>query len=163
VFARDLEGRVRIVEYSDLPEGGLPDLVLGSIALHAFSLRWLAGLVSTPGFALPYHRARKRVPFLGEDGRVVSPAAPNATKLEQFLFDLLPLAPRVAIQEVDRAREFAPVKNAAGEDSPETCRAAVAAETARWHREAGRPCPDPVPALRPLDCDGPEDLAAPRA
>jgi UDP-N-acetylglucosamine/UDP-N-acetylgalactosamine diphosphorylase len=162
VFARDLEGRVRVVEYSEMPEGGLPDLVLGSIALHAFSLPFLLSLVSNPGFTLPFHRAQKRVPHLGPDGRVVAPDAPNAVKLEQFLFDLLPLAPRVAIQEVDRAREFAPVKNAAGEDSPDTTRAAVAAEIARWHREAGVPVPDPVPPLRPLVADGPADLAGAR-
>jgi UDP-N-acetylglucosamine/UDP-N-acetylgalactosamine diphosphorylase len=159
VFARDLDGRVRIVEYAEMPEGGLPDLVLGSIALHAFSLPFLASLVAAPGFGLPFHKARKRVPHLGDDGRLVTPEVPNAVKLEQFLFDLLPLAPRVAIQEVDRRREFAPVKNATGEDSPETARAAVAAEIARWHREAGVPVPDPAPALRPLVADGPQDLA----
>jgi UDP-N-acetylglucosamine/UDP-N-acetylgalactosamine diphosphorylase len=160
VFARDLDGRVRIVEYAEMPEGGLPDLVLGSIALHAFSLPWLASLVASPAFSLPFHKATKRVPFLGDDGRLVTPAAPNAVKLEQFLFDLLPLAPRVAIQEVDRRREFAPVKNASGEDSPATARAAVAAEIARWHRVAGVPVPDPVPPLSPLVADGPEDLRA---
>ncbi len=162
VFARDLVGRVRVVEYSEMPEGGLPDLVLGSIAVHAFSLPWLRATAEAPGFALPWHRARKRVACLAPDGPVgrALPAseAPTATKLEQFLFDLLPLAPRTAIHEVDRRREFAPVKNATGEDSPETARALVAAEIARWHREAGLPVPDPVPPLCPLVADGPEDL-----
>lgn len=160
VFARDLEGRVRIVEYSEAPPEAYPDLVLGSIAIHAFSLPWLRSLVAEPGFTLPLHRARKKVPFLGPDGTTCSPAAENGTKLEQFLFDLLPMAPRVAVHEVDRRREFAPVKNAAGDDSPDTARALVAAEVARWHKVVGIPVPDPVPALRPKDYDGPEDLLA---
>lgn len=158
VFGRGLDGRVRIVEYSELPADGAPDLVLGSIAVHAFSVPWLRRLVATEGFTLPWHRARKKVACLGTDGVVATPSAPNAWKLEQFLFDLLPMAPRTAVVEVDRAREFAPVKNAEGEDSPATARALVAAEVARWHREAGRPVPDPVPSLRPLVADGPDDL-----
>jgi UDP-N-acetylglucosamine/UDP-N-acetylgalactosamine diphosphorylase len=162
VFARGLDGRVRVVEYSEAPAEGFAELVLGSIAVHAFSLPWLAERMADPASALPLHRARKRVPHLGPDGRLVEPKEPNATKLERFLFDLLPMAPRVALQEVDRRREFAPVKNASGEDSPETSRAAVAAEVARWHREAGLEVPEPVPALRPLLADGPDDLAARR-
>jgi UDP-N-acetylglucosamine/UDP-N-acetylgalactosamine diphosphorylase len=158
VFARGVDGRLRVVEYSELPPDGAPDLTMGNIAVHAFSLPWLSSLVADPGFALPFHRARKRVACLGTDGRVEEPAAPNATKLEQFLFDLLPLAPRAVVHEAVRAREFAPVKNAEGEDSPATARALVAAEVARWHRAAGRAVPDPVPALRPLEADGPEDL-----
>ncbi len=158
VFARDLEGRVRIVEYSEAPPEAYPDLVLGSIAVHAFSVPWLRSLVAEPGFALPLHRARKKVPFLAPEGHTVLPERENATKLEQFLFDLLPLSERVAVHEVARRREFAPVKNATGEDSPETARALVAAEIRRWHVVAGVPVPDPLPALRPLDFDGPEDL-----
>jgi UDP-N-acetylglucosamine/UDP-N-acetylgalactosamine diphosphorylase len=158
VYARGVDGHVRIVEYSELPEGGAPDLVLGSIAVHAISLPWLRRLVADPAFALPYHQARKRVACLGPDGLVTTPPGPNATKLEQFLFDLLPLAPRVAVQEVERAREFAPVKNAEGEDSPARARALVAAEIARWHREAGRAPPPAGGSLRPLLADGPEDL-----
>jgi UDP-N-acetylglucosamine/UDP-N-acetylgalactosamine diphosphorylase len=158
VFARGLDGRVRIVEYSELPEDGAPDLVLGSIAVHLFSVPWIARLLADPGFALPWHRARKKVAHLGPDGRIVTPEQPNAVKLEQFLFDLLPMAPRVAVQEVDRQREFAPVKNASGEDCPDTARSLVAAEIARWHRAAGREPPAGAPSLRPLVADGPEDL-----
>jgi UDP-N-acetylglucosamine/UDP-N-acetylgalactosamine diphosphorylase len=132
--------------------------VLGSIAVHLFSVPWIARLLADPGFALPWHRARKKVAHLGPDGRIVTPEQPNAVKLEQFLFDLLPMAPRVAVQEVDRQREFAPVKNASGEDCPDTARSLVAAEIARWHRAAGREPPAGAPSLRPLVADGPEDL-----
>lgn len=161
VFARGIDGRVRIVEYSELPAEGAELLQLGSIAVHAWHLPWLAAVTSAPGFALPWHRARKRVPFLATDGTVRTPASENATKWEQFLFDLLPMAPRVAIVEVNRAREFAPLKNATGEDSPETARAAVTAEIRRWHREAGLDVTEGPLDLRPLEADGPDDLRVP--
>jgi UDP-N-acetylglucosamine/UDP-N-acetylgalactosamine diphosphorylase len=148
VFARDIQGRTRVVEYSEFPEGGMPDdLDMGSIALHAFSLPWLRSLLAQ-GLELPLHRAHKKVPYWTPGGIVV-PEAPNATKFERFIFDLFPLADRVEVHEVVREREFAPVKNASGVDSPETARALVAAEVRRWYEERGRTPPDP-PSLQPL-------------
>jgi UDP-N-acetylglucosamine/UDP-N-acetylgalactosamine diphosphorylase len=131
VFGRDLEGRVHVLEYSEAPPGGVEGLVLGSIAVHLLSVSWLRALVAQEGFRLPLHLARKKVPHLGRDGRAVVPGAPNAWKLERFLFDAFPHAPRFAIHEVDRDREFAPVKNATGDDSPDTARALLAAELRR--------------------------------
>ena len=61
-------------------------------------------------------------------------------KLEQFIFDAFVHAERVALFEVDRAAEFAPVKNAAGpgsRDSPDTARAALLRLHASWVRAAG--------------------------
>ncbi len=48
-------------------------------------------------------------------------------KLELFIFDTFPLAERVALLEVHRHEEFAPVKNAPGSasDSPDTARQAI--------------------------------------
>jgi UDP-N-acetylglucosamine/UDP-N-acetylgalactosamine diphosphorylase len=150
VYTRDTLGRHRIVEYSEFPDGGMPeDLVMGSIALHAFSVPWLV-LLFGDGFRLPFHLARKKVPFLGADGAVERPDAPNGTKLEQFIFDVIPEAERAEVQEVVRDHEFAPVKNAEGVDSPETARALVAAEVRRWHASRGLPLPDPL-SLHPLE------------
>ena len=152
VYARTVRGNHLIVEYSEFPDGGMPEsLTMGSIALHGYGVQWLKGLFDG-GYALPYHRAFKTVPHLGEDGAVVRPESPNAYKLEQFIFDVIPEAERVEVHEVARAREFAPVKNAAGADSPETARVLVAAEVARWYAAAGRPPPEPL-ALSPLDME----------
>ncbi len=48
-------------------------------------------------------------------------------KLEFFIFDTFPLAERVALLEVHRHEEFAPVKNPPGSksDSPDTARQAI--------------------------------------
>jgi UDP-N-acetylglucosamine/UDP-N-acetylgalactosamine diphosphorylase len=153
VFARDLDGRTRIVEYTELDGvGGAEALVLGSIAIHAFDLRALAE-IARRGVRLPLHAARKRVPYLDDAGRLVTPTAPNAVKAERFLFDLLPLLGRVEVHEVLREREFAPLKNATGEHTPEEARALAAAEVLRWHKARGLPEPA-RPALRPLDLFG---------
>ena len=124
MFARGVDGRVRIVEYSEITPGG------GGRAparLHR-DPRVLAGLAAPAARGPRLHAARSTTPGRRcrrwtEEAGLVTPERENAVKLEQFLFDLLPLAPRVAVHEVDRAREFAPIKNATGDDSPETCRA----------------------------------------
>lgn len=48
-------------------------------------------------------------------------------KLELFIFDTFSWAQRVALLEVKREEEFAPVKNAPGSenDSPDTARKAI--------------------------------------
>ncbi len=156
VFARDLDGRVRIVEYTELEAlKGADALTLGSIAVHAFDLAWLRGLLAGGGggrpLGLPLHAARKGVvAWVPEAGRA---AQLQGVKLERFLFDVYPHAPRAEVQEVAREREFAPIKNADGVDSPATARALVAAEVRRWHSERGLSEP-PQPELRPLDMDG---------
>lgn len=151
MFARDLDGRLRVVEYSELE--GLPaarELALGSIALHALDLAWLASLpLADPGF-LPLHPARKRVEAFDPAHGGLRPQ--EALKQERFLFDIFPLAVRAEVQEVDRAREFAPVKNASGADSPDTARALVEAEVRRWHAERGLAVQEP-PCLEPLVVD----------
>lgn len=158
VLARDLQGRTHLVEYSELPEGGADDLELGSIAIHAFSVPWLRELLGT-GYLPPLHVAHKQVAHLDATGVLVKPEQPNAFKFERFLFDVFPEAPRVEVHEVQRAWEFAPIKNAAGVDSLESARQLVEAEVLRWHNERGLEVRLPV-ALRPLDLDGAEAFSA---
>src|SRR5690606_11907432 len=61
----------------------------------------------------------------------------NAIKFERFIFDALPLAEKTLVVEADRSREFNPVKNAEGSDSPATTRAAIDALGKAWLRHAG--------------------------
>jgi len=161
VFARDLRGGTRIVEYTELPPASAEEpgeameapLVMGSIAIHAFGVRWLKRLADG-GMRLPLHRARKRVPHLDAAGQLVEPEGPNAWKLERFIFDLFPEAPRAEVHEVRREWEFAPVKNAEGVDSLITARVLVEAELRRWHDARELAVPE-APALRPREMDGP--------
>ncbi|MBR6471604.1 MAG: hypothetical protein IKS83_07390, partial [Victivallales bacterium] len=53
------------------------------------------------------------------------------------IFDALPLAQHPLILEADRTEEFAAIKNATGNDSPQSCREALLERTTRWLEAAG--------------------------
>jgi UDP-N-acetylglucosamine/UDP-N-acetylgalactosamine diphosphorylase len=133
-------GRDRVVEYTELtPEetrARTPDGTLvyrwGSPALHAWSVEFL-GRLADRGFRLPLHRSAKPLKAWVE-GRVRDV---EGWKSERFIFDLVTEAERSLGMEVDRAVEFAPVKNATGDDSPATALAAAQAQYVRWLRDAG--------------------------
>lgn len=138
------QGHVEVIEYSDIPPGirdargpnGEVRFPWGSIAVHAISVGFIRRF-SEGGERLPFHRAKKEIPFLDERGRTVEPDEPNGVKFEMFVFDAIPLAERAMLMEVDRADEFAPVKNAAGEDSIVTARRALTEQYAKWLEAAG--------------------------
>ena len=71
---------------------------------------------------LPYHSAHKKAKYIDENGKLVVPEKPNAYKFESFIFDAFDMLDDMAILRVKREEEFAPVKNAEGNDSPETAR-----------------------------------------
>jgi len=156
VVAR-LGGRTGVIEYSDLD----PELAArrddqgrllfraANIAIHMLDLGFVRRLLAS-GLALPVHRAEKVVPCLDRDGRLQKPTAPNAIKMEQFVFDALPLAERTVTQEVPREDEFAPVKHASGEDSPDTARQALAEQARRWMSAAGLAVPAGPAEVGPL-------------
>ncbi|MGH7140960.1 MAG: UTP--glucose-1-phosphate uridylyltransferase, partial [Pirellulales bacterium] len=141
-----VDGQVRIIEYSDLPDDvaeqrqsdGSLKLWAGNTAIHVFSVD-LLDRASQPGSELPFHLARKKVPYLDDHGQLVEPMEANAIKFEQFIFDLLPTARNPIVVEVDEASHFAPVKNAPGaeRDTPEKVQAQMIALHRRWLEQAG--------------------------
>ena len=75
----------------------------GNICNHYFTvafLRQVATAYQESPKVLPYHLAKKKVPYAGEDGATVTPDTSNAVKLEAFIFDSFPLAATSAILEV---------------------------------------------------------------
>ncbi|MGH7128882.1 MAG: UTP--glucose-1-phosphate uridylyltransferase, partial [Planctomycetaceae bacterium] len=140
----ELDGRTEIIEYSDMPADiaaqtdttGRLLLWAGNTAIHVFSRALLERLVADAA-GLPFHVAHKAVPHIDATGRAVEPTEPNALKFEKFIFDALPLARRALVMEVDRRREFNPVKNREGNDSPDTARSAMMELFREWLREAG--------------------------
>ena len=71
---------------------------------------------------LPYHKAFKKAKYMAESGEIIAPEKPNAYKYETFIFDVFESLNNMSILRVKREDEFAPLKNADGEDSPETAR-----------------------------------------
>ncbi|MGB7157653.1 MAG: UDPGP type 1 family protein [Tepidisphaeraceae bacterium] len=139
------DGTLQVIEYSDLPESlarqtnpdGSLKFNAGSIAIHALRRSFIERLNEGGRLSLVWHRAEKKVPYVDEAGTPVKPDKPNAVKLEQFVFDAIPLAKNAIVYETDRAEEFSPVKNAQGVDSPATCRRDQIRRAARWLSGAG--------------------------
>lgn len=162
------EGQLACIEYSDLPAelrearepGGGLTYSAGSIALHVIE-RELVEELTGRGLSLPWHLARKTMSVLDHEGR---PVETTGIKFETFVFDALGFSPRSAVLEVERAREFSPVKNQSGEDSPARARADIARLHGRWAEAAGLAVPGPgehgAPAIEidPLFADDEEML-----
>jgi len=163
---------LQVIEYSDMPErlatqtnpDGSLRFNAGSIAIHALRVTFIQRLNEGGRLRLPWHRAEKRVPFIDDGGQMVKPDKPNAVKLEQFVFDAIPLAKNALVYSTDRSEEFSPVKNAEGPDSPESCRRDQIRRAARWLREAGVEIPyrghepDAKIEISPLKAVCPDDL-----
>jgi UDP-N-acetylglucosamine/UDP-N-acetylgalactosamine diphosphorylase len=138
------DGKVTVIEYSDLPDekayqknpDGSLTYALGSIAIHMIDVNFVEQL-NEKGFSLPFHKAVKKIPHIDSDGNHIKPDKPNGIKLEMFVFDALGLAENSIILETSRLQEFAPVKNAAGEDSPEVTRKMLTERAADWLEAAG--------------------------
>jgi UDP-N-acetylglucosamine/UDP-N-acetylgalactosamine diphosphorylase len=169
--------RLTVLEYSDAPKeiseardaSGAITYGEGSIAIHVIGAEFIRKLTDHPlGSVLPWHRAIKKVPFVDPaTGTRIEPAEPNAIKLESFVFDALHEAEGPIVLRTDRVEEFAPIKNATGEDSPATSKAIQCERAVRWLREAGIAVPlhangqpDCVVEISPLTATGPEDLRA---
>lgn len=156
-----LDGRCGIVEYSDMPaemlnergDDGTLAFRAGNPAIHIFDVPFLKR-ITTGAHRLGYHIAKKKVPFYdAATGATVTSTVENALKFELFVFDALPLADRwLAVQTV-RDEEFAPLKNATGNDSPDSARALMIAQAHRWLGLPPGTVPVEVSPLYALDAD----------
>jgi UDP-N-acetylglucosamine/UDP-N-acetylgalactosamine diphosphorylase len=168
-------GKVHVIEYSDMPEAlatacredGHLKFGAGSIAIHVMSRSFVEKLTQGGRPALPFHRAVKKVSHVDKDGNMVKPSAPNAVKLEMFVFDALPLADSAVILQTLRSEEFSPIKNAAGEDSLTSSLHDQVRRAAAWLEAAGITVPRDADGhvaaaieISPLYADSAEELAA---
>ncbi len=114
-----------VIEYTELPtemaketdEDG--ELLFGEshIMCNLYSIEALEKISEN---TLPYHSAHKKAPYLDESGKMVKVTKPNAYKYEAFIFDGFVFFDDISILRGRREEDFAPVKNAEGQDSPQT-------------------------------------------
>lgn len=129
-------GKPKIIEYTELhtsmaeelDENG--ELAYGevNIASHLYNINAIENLGNK---RLPYHVAFKKANYLNEYGEEVKAVSPNAYKFESFIFDGFVFYDNMSILRVNRENEFAPIKNAEGNDSPET---AIKLYNNRWRK-----------------------------
>ena len=126
----------RMVEYTEMTkeeclkkraDGKLYHLY-GSPAIHVFDRAFLE---REAGEDMPLHLAFKKIPSIDAKGNLNKPTEPNGYKFEKFIFDLLPKARKAAFLAFNQEDEFSPLKNAEGDDSPETCRRDM---MAKWRK-----------------------------
>lgn len=144
-------GKPDVVEYSEIDaamaeakdpkDSSLLKFRAANIVNHYYSYSFLE---SIPEWAhkLPHHVARKKIPCVdtsSKEGTQIKPEKPNGIKLEQFVFDCFPFLSmdKFASMEVKREDEFSPLKNASGEDSPESSRKDILDQGKRFLVGAG--------------------------
>ena len=121
------DGRPSIVEYYELTEElmdakdekGDPAYNFGVILNYLFKV---SDLVKIREKKLPLHVVEKKIPYLDQQGNKVKPTEPNGYKFEQLVLDMIHELDSCLPFEVDRRKEFAPIKNATGVDSVESAR-----------------------------------------
>ena len=120
-------GKPSIVEYYELTdemaeardENGTLLYGFGVILNYLFRVDKLNEIA---GSNLPLHIVEKKVPYLDESGQMCKPEEPNAYKFETLILDMVYMMDNCLAFEVERDREFAPVKNATGTDSVDSAR-----------------------------------------
>ncbi len=121
------DGKPSIVEYYELgedmamakDEAGEYLYNYGVILNYLFRIDKLNEIIDK---RMPLHEAEKKIPYVDADGTAHSPETPNGYKFETLILDMVHMMDDCLGYEVDRSREFAPVKNKTGVDSVESAR-----------------------------------------
>merc|ERR1712028_176397 len=138
-------GKYAVIEYTEMKEADceLTDdngkLVYGAgnVCNHFYTVDFLERVEDKD---LTFHVARKKIKTPTEDGQgSITPDANSGIKLEAFIFDCFGKARNMAVLEGARDEEFSPVKNPPGSanDSPDSARAMLTAQSVKWLRAAG--------------------------
>lgn len=117
--------RPYVIEYTEITDrmanerDANGELIYGEshILTNLFNIKALENISNNK---LPYHSAFKKVKYMDKNGEIVKPEEPNGYKFESFIFDAFETLDDMSILRVKREDEFAPLKNADGEDSPNT-------------------------------------------
>lgn len=163
-----VNGHYKVVEYSELtdeaaerrnPDGRLT-FSAGNICNHYFSADFLLKICDYES-KLKLHVAKKKIPYIDENGIRQKPTEPNGTKMEKFIFDVFEFAKNFICLEVARDVEFSALKNAeaAQKDCPSTAREDLFRLHRKYVRQAGGIIEDNIDVeISPLLSYGGENL-----
>ena len=120
------DGKPTVLEYFEIPENLKNKTKKGELVYRfGVTLNYIFNVQDlniTLSGRLPYHLAEKAIPHM-EDGERVTPKQPCGYKFETLIVDMVKLMGSCLAYEVEREKEFAPVKNLVGVDSVDTARA----------------------------------------
>ncbi len=121
------DGRPAIIEYYELSEemankrekDGVLSYRYGVILNYLFRL---SKLEETADRRIPVHIVKKKIEYVDECGETKKPERENGLKFETLAVDLIRPMESVLPFEVEREKEFAPIKNRTGVDSVDSAR-----------------------------------------
>ncbi len=121
------DGKPSIVEYYELTEGMRYQLLdngqlaykYGVILNYLFRMDCLVEINKSK---MPVHIVKKKIPYMNDNGENITPKDPNGYKFETLILDMIHMNKNCLPYEVERNKEFAPVKNKDGVDSVDTAR-----------------------------------------
>lgn len=121
------DGHPSIVEYYELTpqlrdakdEHGDPAYNFGVILNYLFREVDLENICERE---MPLHIVEKKIPHIDEAGNHIKPEEPNGYKFETLILDMIEMMDTCLPFEVEREKEFAPIKNQTGIDSVESAR-----------------------------------------
>lgn len=110
-----------------------------NICNHYFTIDFLKDVVNIYEKDLLLHAAKKKIPYVNDNGERIIPKIPNGIKIEKFVFDVFPFAKNFAVWQGTREEEFSPLKNSnsADQDCPSTARTDLLNLHKKWLLEAG--------------------------
>ncbi len=122
------DGKPSVVEYYELTdelintldERGERVYNFGVILNYLFKVDGLERVIDN---RLPLHIVEKKIPYMDENGNTVKPEEVNGYKYELLILDMIRELKDCLPYEVERNKEFAPIKNKTGVDSVESARA----------------------------------------
>ena len=126
------DGKPSIVEYYEMTEemrtlldkDGELAYKYGVILNYLFNVDKLEEICDRK---MPVHVVEKKIPYMNDEGELIKPESPNGHKFETLVLDMVHMQDSCLAYEVEREKEFAPVKNAVGVDSVDSARALLKA------------------------------------
>lgn len=122
------DGKPSVIEYYELTdelmntlnEKGERVYNFGAILNYLFEVKALERIIDNQ---LQVHIVEKKIPYMDGNGNYIKPETPNGHKYELLILDMIHELRNCLPFEVERNKEFAPIKNKTGVDSVESARA----------------------------------------
>ncbi|MBQ9765056.1 MAG: UDPGP type 1 family protein [Lachnospiraceae bacterium] len=121
------DGKPSIVEYYELSdemayqktETGRLAYNYGVILNYLFDIDTLERITKE---SMQLHVVEKKIPYINDEGVIIKPEEVNGYKFELLVLDMVHMMDNCLPYEVERNKEFAPIKNKTGIDSVESAR-----------------------------------------